>query len=114
MADVAFLLLNFSFVAAAIRTETGTPVALPDLLHHGYGPTPTTLAVCPDGAAVTPEAAGARIAEVASDRLVVTFLAHRRTPYGAHVTAPDAVLLGHRGAGVAPRLVLQDLAEEGA
>ena len=116
MADVAFLLLLFFLVATAIRTETGIPVTLPDPFPHGYGPTPPTLAVLVDaagqlrldGAAVTPEAARARIAAVARDRRLVTLQAHRQTPYDAYVDALDAVLLGHRDAGAAPRLVLRE------
>ena len=118
MADVAFLLLLFFLVATAIRTETGVPIALPGAGPHEPAPeSPRTLAVLVDAAGtlrlgdavVTPEAARAEIAEAVAVRpVVVSLQAHRRTPYDAYVDVLDAVLMGHRDAGVAPRLSLRD------
>ena len=129
MADVAFLLLVFFLAVSAIQDETGLRVDLPT--GGGRSPTPPTwlaVTVGADGAVLLTSPAASFGAEARSPEAVraavasfvggadptggaaplVSLQAHRRTPYASYVAALDAVLLGHRDAGVEPRLGLRD------
>lgn len=113
MADVAFLLLVFFLVVTAFRDEVGLHAELPPALSHS-GPTVDLLtvqvaasgAVAVEGVATTPEALRSRVAAFAPGGRPVSVRAHESAPYEAYVGALDAVLLGHRDAGMPPRLAL--------
>ena len=121
MADVAFLMLLFFLVATAIRDDAGIPTVLPPAFASGFAPVPSLLAVQVNASGtillgdevVDPEAARTLIAAFATeaDDLHVALQAHRETPYDAYIAALDAVLMGHRDAGVTPRLTLREPAE---
>ena len=119
MADVAFLLLLFFLVATAIQTETGLPVTLPPVsTASGPAGVPSLLVVVvgadgqllADGELVRRDVLRARVATYASGAAVprVAVQATRRTPYDAYLGALDAVLVGHRDAGLPPRLTLRE------
>ena len=119
MADVAFLLLLFFLVATAIRTEAGLPVTLPPAsTTPGIAAVPSLLvvlvgadgAVLADGEPVRLDALRPQVAAYATraDQPRVALQTARQTPYADYVAALDAVLLGHRDAGVDPRLTLRD------
>ena len=119
VADVAFLLLLFFLVTTAIRTETGLPITLPPpTTASGLAGVPSLLVVLvgADGGVLAGgervrgdglRAAVARFAET-SARPHVALQASRQTPYDDYVGALDAVLMGHRDAGVEPRLTLRE------
>ena len=119
MADVAFLLLLFFLVATAIRTEVGLPVTLPAVSNApGAAAVPSLLvvlvgadgAVLADGEPVRPDALRAEVAAYAgrARQPRVALQTARQTPFADYVAALDAVLLGHRDAGIEPRLTLRD------
>lgn len=115
MADVAFLLLLFFLITAAIRSDSGLPMTLPPKLDHHGARSPVTLSVLVDargglrvdGEPATSDVARADVAAFATEaRGRVTLQTHRETPYGAYIGALDAVLLGHRDAGAEVRLAV--------
>ena len=126
MADVAFLLLVFFLAVSAIQDETGLQITLPpsDLGHAPYPPTQLDVLIDVDGSVrlsapgeafgdqpASPEAVRAAVASFvggAARQPPVYLQAHSRTPYADYVAALDAVLLGHRDAGLSPRLGLRD------
>lgn len=117
MADVAFLLLVFFLLATAIRSEVGLrtdlpaieaePARVPAKLAVLVGPT-GDLAV--DGERASAEAVREQVADFAGHGAVV-LKSDREAPYAAYISALDAVLLGHRDAGVPPRLALSQPTE---
>lgn len=118
MADVGFLMLVFFLVATAIRTDVGLPATLPPADGTGPASVPALLTVSVDARGtvlldreeIRPEAVRAGVAAFAAEAAEphVVLQAHRRTPYDAYVAALDAILLGHRDAGAAPRLTLRE------
>ncbi len=117
MADVAFLLLLFFLITAAIRSDAGLPLTLPPKLDDGGMGSVVTLsvlvdargAVLLDGEPTSARAVRARVGAFASGgSRRVTLRTHRATPYDAYVGALDAILLGHRDAGAKVRLAVLD------
>ena len=113
MADVAFLLLVFFLVVTAFRDDIGIPADLPPVTEQRTAVREILrVQVSPSGALAvagepqSPEAIRTRVAAFASGGGPVEVQAHREAPYSAYVGALDAVLLGHRDAGVPPRLSL--------
>ena len=116
MADIGFLLLTFFLVATAVWSDAGLRTTLPPAGATGAAPARSLLAIAvgpdgrvlADGEILAPEALRARVAAHASSGAGhVALQASRRTPYADYVAALDAVLLGHRDAGVEPRLTLR-------
>lgn len=113
MADIGFLLLVFFLVVTSLSSDAGLPATLPSAHATGAPAGPRLeVQVRADGAvAVAGERLGAaelraRVAAWAPSRRAVLLHAERAAPYAAYVAALDAVRLGHRDAGVAPRLAL--------
>ncbi|MEL6616895.1 MAG: biopolymer transporter ExbD, partial [Bacteroidota bacterium] len=113
LADVAFLLLAFFLVATAFQDTVGLPATLPPKTSHAGPPSDRLTvqvsasgAVAVEGEVLSPAALRARVAAAAPSGPGVSLHAHAEAPYAAYVAALDAVLLGHRDAGVPPRLSL--------
>ena len=115
MADISFLLLVFFLLVTAIRDDAGLRADLPPAVEYPVtGPTmQVTLAVqvgpggrlAVEGEPLPADAVRQRVAAFAG-RGPVVMRSHREAPYEAYVGALDAVLLGHRDAGVPPRVAL--------
>ena len=120
MADVAFLLLVFFLIAAAMRSDVGIPSLLPPSSPEAARVVPggrlalsvsASGAVALDGEALPAEALRRRVGAWARPGGVVVVRAHREAPYAAYIAALDAVLLAHRDAGVEPRLALPQVVQ---
>ena len=114
MADISFLLLVFFLLVTAIRDDAGLRADLPPSLpSHDVVMPRAQLAVlvgpsgdlAVDGEPTPARTVRQRVAGFAGSGTVV-LKSHREAPYEAYVGALDAVLLGHRDAGVPPRVAL--------
>ena len=115
MADVAFLLLLFFLITAAIRSDAGLPLTLPPTQVDPSPSAQVTMSVLVDargevllnGEPASAHAVRTQVAGFADGRgRRVTLQTHRATPYDAYIDALDAVLLGHRDAGAEVRLAV--------